>query len=65
LLTTYDDKLANRLDNLTIDYKTASEKLDEKYEQMTSQFASYTVLISQMETAFSSLKLIIDGSSDS
>ena len=65
LLTTYDDKLANRLDTLTTDYKTASEKLDEKYEQMTSQFASYTVLISQMETAFSSLKLIIDGSSDS
>lgn len=60
LLTTYDDKLSTRLSTLTTDYETASEKLDEKYEQMASQFAAYTVLITQMETAFSSLKSIID-----
>jgi flagellar hook-associated protein 2 len=65
LLTTYDDKLSTRLSTLTSDYETASEKLDEKYEQMASQFAEYTVLITQMETAFSSLQSIIDGSSDS
>ena len=60
LLTTYDDKLSTRLSTLTTDYETASEKLDEKYEQMASQFAAYTVLITQMETAFASLKSIID-----
>ena len=65
LLTTYEDKLNERSDTLTSDYETASEKLDEKYEQMASKFAAYTVLISEMETAFSSLKLIIEGSSDS
>lgn len=61
LLSTYDDKLTLRLSTLTTDYETASDKLDDKYEQMASQFASYTVLITQMETAFSSLKSIIDG----
>lgn len=60
LLTTYDDKLSTRLSTLTTDYETASEKLDEKYKQMASQFAAYTVLITQMETAFSSLQSIID-----
>lgn len=60
LLTTYDDKLSTRLSTLTTEYETASEKLDEKYEQMASQFAAYTVLITQMETAFSSLQSIID-----
>lgn len=66
LLTTYEDKLNNRIDTLNEDYETASDKLDEKYEQMAEQFAAYTVLITQMETAFSSLKLLIEGdSSDS
>jgi len=65
LLTTYEDKLNDRIDTLEEDYETASDKLDEKYEQMATQFAEYTVLITQMETAFESLKLIIDGSSDS
>lgn len=65
LLTNYSDKLTNKLSTLSTDYTTASDKLDKKYEEMTSQFAAYTVLISQMETAFSSLKSIIDGNSSS
>ena len=65
LFTTYENKLNDRIDTLNEDYETASDKLDEKYEQMATQFAEYTVLITQMETAFESLKLIIDGSSDS
>lgn len=60
LLTTYEDKLNSRLKTLSSDYETASAKLDEKYEQMASQFASYTVLITQMENDFASLKSIID-----
>ena len=65
LLTAYDDKLDGRLETLEDEYQTASDKLDEKYEQMSTQFAAYTVLITQMETAFSSLKLLIEGDSDS
>lgn len=65
LLTAYSDRLNNKLDTLTTDYETASDKLDEKYDAMTAQFAAYTVLITQMETAFSSLQLIIDGTSSS
>jgi flagellar hook-associated protein 2 len=65
LLSTYSDKLTTRLNTLTSDYQTASDKLDDKYNQMSDQFASYTVLITQMENDFSSLKSIIDGNSSS
>lgn len=65
LLTTYEDRLNSRLKTLNSDYEAASAKLDEKYEQMASQFAAYTVLITQMENSFASLKLIIEGNSDS
>jgi flagellar hook-associated protein 2 len=63
LLTALSDKLSDQLDTLTTDYETASEKLDEKYQAMSEQFAAYTVLITQMENSFASLKLIIEGSS--
>jgi flagellar hook-associated protein 2 len=63
LLSTYSDRLSSRLDTLDTDYQTASDKLDEKYDQMATQFASYTVLITQMENDFASLQAIIDDSS--
>ena len=62
LLTTYEDRLNTYIDTLSDDYDTASEKLDEKYTAMATQFAAYTVLITQMENAFASLKLLIDTS---
>ena len=62
LLTTYEDRLNTYIDTLSDDYDTASEKLDEKYTAMATQFAAYTVLITQMENAFASLKLLIDSS---
>ena len=62
LLTTYQDKLNTYISTLSDDYDTASTKLDEKYTAMSAQFAAYTVLITQMENAFSSLKLLIDSS---
>ena len=62
LLTTYENKLNTYMDTLSDDYDTASDKLDEKYTSMSAQFAAYTVLITQMENAFSSLKLLIDSS---
>ena len=65
LLTTYQDKLNTYISTLSDDYDTASDKLDEKYTAMSAQFAAYTVLITQMENAFSSLKLLIDTSTSS
>lgn len=65
LLSTYSDKLTTRLSTLTSNYDDASTKLDDKYDQMASQFASYTVLITQMENDFASLQAIIDDSSSS
>ena len=65
LLTAYDDKLDGRLETVKDEYQTASDKLDEKYEQMSTQFAAYTVLITQMENSFASLKLLIEENSDS
>lgn len=65
IMTSYQDKLNDRIDTLSDSYDTASKKLDEKYQQMASKFASYTVLITQMENAFSSLKLIIEGDGNS
>ena len=65
LLSTYSDKLSTRLSTLSSDYDDASTKLDDKYDQMAAQFASYTVLITQMENDFASLQSVIDGSSDS
>lgn len=61
LLTTYENKLNDSINTLNDDYDTASDKLDEKYTAMSTQFAAYTVLITQMENAFASLQLIIDG----
>ena len=39
----------------------SSQKLDERYEAMTVQFAAYTALITQMVNSFAPLKLIIEG----
>jgi flagellar hook-associated protein 2 len=65
LLTTYEDKLNDSIDTLNDDYDEASESLDEKYAAMATQFAAYTVLITQMENSFSALEQIIaDASSD-
>lgn len=63
LLTTYQERLDERLDDLNDEYEEESERLDEKYEQMASQFAAYTVIISEMETAFASMQAIIDSDS--
>lgn len=60
LLLTYEEKLEDSIDTLNDDYTDASDALDEKYENMATQFAAYTVLITEMETAFSSLEAIIN-----
>lgn len=64
VLTAYEDKLDDQLDDLEEEYEEESERLDEKYEQMAEQFAAYTVIITEMENAFASLELIINGDDD-
>ena len=65
LLTSYENSLNTSISTLGDDYDTASTKLDDKYKTMSTQFAAYTVLITQMENSFSSLKLIINGNTKS
>lgn len=59
-ITTYQEKLDDYLETLNDDYDTASEALDDKYDAMSTQFAEYTVLISEMENEFAALEAIID-----
>ncbi len=65
LMSSFIEKLQDRIDTLNDDYDEQSEKLDEKYNNLTEQFAAYTVIITQMENSFASLKLLIEGDSSS
>lgn len=60
LLFTYEEKLDDSIETLNDDYTDASDALDTKYEDMATQFAAYTVIITEMETAFSSLEAIME-----
>lgn len=64
LMTAYEDRLDTYLDDLENDYDEQSEYLDEKYEQLATQYAEYTVLITQMENDFASLEAIINSDDD-
>ncbi len=59
MLSAYADKLDDRVDTLEEDKEEAIEKLDDKYSTMATQFADYTVIITQMELAFDSLEAIM------
>lgn len=60
IITSYQERLDDYLNTLNDDYDDASETLDDKYSSMATQFAEYTVLITQMENEFSALESIID-----
>ncbi len=59
LLTTYGENIDARLTSLNTEKESAVEDLDNKYAQMAQQFASYGVIINQMEASFSGLKMLI------
>ena len=48
-----------REERLKKDKETAETTLDNKYSLMAQQFASYGVMINQMESSFSGLKMLI------
>ena len=48
-----------RLKSLKKDKEAAETTLDNRYSVMAQQFASYGVMINQMESSFSGLKMLI------
>ena len=58
-LLDYEINMLEREERLKKDKETAETTLDNKYSLMAQQFASYGVMINQMESSFSGLKMII------
>ena len=64
-LLDYEISMLEREERLKKDKETAETTLDTKYSLMAQQYASYNVIINQMEASFSGLKLIIGQSQSS
>ena len=58
-LLDYEINMLEREERLKKDKEAAETTLDNKYSLMAQQFASYGVMINQMESSFSGLKMII------
>ncbi|MEA3353969.1 MAG: flagellar filament capping protein FliD [Campylobacterota bacterium] len=62
LLTRYETSLTERQTELEKEREEALETLDLKYNTMAKQFSDYGALITQMESAFSGLQMMIQQS---
>ncbi len=62
LLTKYDENITARLEKLNEEKEKAVTLLNEKYAMMATSFAAYGAMITQMESAFGGLKMMIDQS---
>ena len=58
----YDFDMIDKKENLEKEKESEVERLDAKYGIMAEQFSSYSALISQMESQFSGLKMMIEQS---
>ena len=65
LLTEYEENMDSRKSSLEEERDKAIESLDNKYSLLSQQFAAYGTIISQFETQFSGLKLMIQQSTAS
>ena len=65
VLNTYDADIISRQTKLTDSKTKAEDALTAKYSQLASQFAAYTTLMTQMESSFSGLKMMISQSTSS
>jgi flagellar hook-associated protein 2 len=63
VLNTYSSAMSKRETDLNTEKTKAQDALDKKYEQLALQFSSYGTLITQMESSFSGLKMMIDQAS--
>jgi len=61
-ITRYETSMNERKTDLEKERKEAIEKLDVKYKAMAAQFSQYSSVISQLESSFSGLKLMINQS---
>jgi flagellar hook-associated protein 2 len=62
LLTLYGDRMGDRKTTLEEDKENAIEALDDKYALLAMQFSEYGAIITQMETSFGGLKMMIQQS---
>ena len=65
VIKNYEDGIDTREVGLEEEKEQAVKKLDDKYQQLAQQFASYTSLITQFESSFSGLKMMIEQSASS
>ncbi len=59
ILYTYKENMNNRQEKLETEKEKAEKALESKYSLLAQQFASYSTLITQMESSFSGLSLMI------
>lgn len=64
-LTLFNDSLTSRETTLNKEKTKAEEALDSKYEQLSAQFSAYAGIITQFESSFSGLKMLIAESTSS
>lgn len=65
LLSTYEDEMVTREEELNEEKEDELERLDAKYGIMAEQFAAYSAIIAQIESSFSGLKMMIEQSTAS
>jgi flagellar hook-associated protein 2 len=65
LLDSYEKAMLKRETTLNDEKEKAQASLDLKYEQLALQFSSYGTIITQMESSFSGLKMLIQQSTAS
>lgn len=65
VLSVYEDNMGSREKTLEDDKTKAQEALDAKYKQLALQFGAYSSIITQFESSFSGLKLMIQQSTAS
>lgn len=62
LLSQYGENMIKKKSDLEDEKTKAQEILDNKYTQMSLEFAAYTAIITQMEAAFGGMKMMMDQS---
>ncbi len=60
LLSSFEDNLKTRYDNLFEDHAKAVESLDDRYKIMAKRFVAYDAMISKINAQFSSLQMMIN-----
>ena len=60
LLSSFEENLQTRYDNLFEDHAKAVESLNDRYEIMAKRFVAYDAMISKINAQFSSLQMMIN-----